>query len=89
MPSFLDTDQEKEKPDWVVEEDIIGNDQADRLANIGAAHGDLNLHVSKPVIRYAYIAKQIQARFATIICNLPNRTKTKHNISIGPHKNST
>ena len=73
-------DREKEKPDWIVEEDMIGNNQADRLANTGAAHGDLNLHVSKLVIRYAYIAKQIQARFATIICNLPNRTKTKHNI---------
>ncbi len=54
---------------------MIANNQAVRLANIGAAHGDLKLHVSKPVIRYAYIAKQIQAWFATVICNLPDKPK--------------
>ena len=36
MPSHLDTDPDKVRPDWVRDGGIVGNNNADRLAEIAA-----------------------------------------------------
>ncbi len=54
-----------------MEEHILGNEQADRLADLAAAAvavTDQNL--TRPVIKYTHLVRKIQARLATIVCNL-------------------
>ncbi len=83
MPSHLDEpDNKKERPDWVSDTDIMGNNEADRLAGFGANSGELNLNIVRPILRVTNAAKQIQARFASILYHLPNRKRDKHTKAI-------
>ncbi len=84
MPSHLDTEPEKERPGWVNDYHIIGNNQADRLAGISAAQGSLDMNVVSKVVWYTSLVKNIQARFAAIICNLPNRHRIQRPVITKP-----
>ncbi len=76
MPSHLeDPESKKQRPDWVTELDILGNGVADSLADNAANMGELDLSKTRPVVYYTNLVKRVQARFATIICNLPQRNK--------------
>ncbi len=55
--------------------DILGNDQADKLADIAARQACVSLDVSAPILYYISLAKRIQNRLATILINLPDRPK--------------
>ena len=76
IPSHLDTEPEKARPDWVMQHHISGNAQADRLADIAATAATISdMNITRRVIDHTYLTKRIQARLATIVCNLPNRSK--------------
>jgi len=76
IPSHLDTEPEKERPEWVTHSHIAGNGQADRLAGIAADLFQIrDLNITRRVVHYTYLTKRIQTRLATIVCNLPNRPK--------------
>ena len=80
MPSHLDDPnacnskgEPKERPEWVQDHDIVGNKEADKLADRAAEIAELPEWVVQPVIDAQKMAKHIQLRIATIICNLPKR----------------
>ncbi len=55
MPSHLDTDDTKVRPQWVRDSDIVGNSKADKLADI-SAKSPLDVNV---VNRYFRAVKQV------------------------------
>ncbi len=83
MPSHLNNPQAKTKkgkpkirPVWVHDYDIIGNNEADKLADRAAEMAELPSWLVEPLLENMYITRSIQLRIATIVCNLPHR---KHN----------
>jgi len=73
MPSHLDEHPEKEKPEWVTEHDICGNDHADRLVKASSRVADLSMdQVSRPIWNI-HLTKAIQKRFICILMSLPAR----------------
>ena len=77
MPSHLDTQPDKEKPDWVTDEHIIGNKQADRLAGISANMAEVDMNAAAPVLFYSSRIKKIQRRLVGILLALPPRGRVQ------------
>ncbi len=80
MSSHLDQPEPKNKkgkpktrPLWVQEHDILGNKEADRLAERAAQLAELPDEIVEEHIDNIIMVNCIQARLATIICNLPHR----------------
>ena len=80
MPSHLDDPnacnskgEPKERPEWVQDHDIVGNKEADKLADRAAEIAELPEWIVQPVIDAQKMTKHTQLRIATIICNSPNR----------------
>ena len=59
--------------------DIVGNKEADKLADRAAEIAELPDLIVQPVIDAQKMAKHIQLRIATVICNLPKRKKNPNN----------
>ena len=60
-------------PPGVTMLDVSGIKQADTLAKAGAHSNSPDLKSATRVVFYASLARRIQNRLATIVCNLPNR----------------
>ena len=73
MPSHLKTDEPL--PVGVSLVDVKANDHADKQAGLIAERVRVPLHVSAPVIYYTHLTRRIQKRLATILINLPKRTR--------------
>lgn len=82
MPSHLDTEPDKARPNWVQDKHIAGNCRADELATDAAKICQLDTNAVTKVIKYTHLAKKIQLRLATIICNLQYRRKVQDDKSI-------
>jgi len=75
MPSHLDEEEgkDKEKPEWVEDEHIQGNNQADRLAKIAAKYVELCMNAVSPTLFYNKLVTRIQRRLIAILIALPHR----------------
>ncbi len=76
MPSHLDIDPTKVRPDCVRDSDILGNDKADKLADL-SAKSPLDFSLVLKYFKTVKLVRNIQSRLAVILCNLPNRPKQK------------
>ncbi len=72
-PSHLLENPEKGVFSGISHLDILGNSQADKLADHAAVRACLPLNVTAPIQYYRKLAKRIQMRIATILLNLPHR----------------
>ncbi len=75
MPSYLQTDPSKDRPYWVTDTDIVGNDNADRLAGKWDKSPLDHNRVLKD-FRAVKLVKAIQSRLIAIITNLPPGEKS-------------
>jgi len=75
MPSHLDEEEgkDKERPEWVEDAHIQGNDQADRLAKIAARYVELDMNAVSPTLHYNKLVTRIQRRLIAILIALPHR----------------
>ena len=76
MPKLTKKGKPKIRPVWVHDYDIIGNNEADKLADRAAEMAELPGWLVEPLLENMVMARSIQLRIATIVCNLPHR---KHN----------
>lgn len=53
MPSHVDIDTSKEKPDWVEPWHIRENNKADWLAGVAARHAQLHDKIAQPIFNRA------------------------------------
>ena len=95
MPSHLDTELEKNRPQWVTHEHIAGYKHAGTLAGIAANNFGVDMNAARTVKYYIHLVSKIQKRHAAIICMLLHRhherqpTKNKSRVTTSEQLDTT